>query len=83
MQKTYSLEELKSRIDIGKMYLNHIALIFIAVGAGSFSMIKNDQLNLLAIIGLATTCVIVYYYFIILNKIKFYLDSFKNLNLEE
>ena len=36
------VEELKARIDVGKTILNHLILAVMGVGAGSFSMVRNE-----------------------------------------
>ena len=49
------LEELKARIDVGKTILNHLILVTVTLGAGSFSMIKSGNFGILSISGIIVT----------------------------
>jgi len=73
------LEELKARIDVGKTILNHLILVIVTVGAGSFSMVKNENLSILSFLGIIVTIGFIFIYLNTTQKISKYLDEFKSL----
>ncbi len=73
------LEELKARIDVGKTILNHLILVIVTIGAGSFSMIKNGNFGIFSFSGIIVTILGVILYFKSTKKISQYLDEFKKI----
>jgi len=73
----FSKDELKARLDIGKTILNHLILVIMGVGAGSFSLVVKNNLSVITFLGLVSTFLAVYLYNKTINKISFYLNEIK------
>jgi len=78
-----TMDELKMRIDVGKMMLNHLILVIMGVGAGSISMLKSKDYDFLMFSGIILTVFLFAIYMKSISKMGKYLDNIKDIKEED